>query len=145
MAKVQIAALRVKVKSLAAEARIIRLEEHRAKGRRKCGSGVHPDYKAWLGRDDERRVSLYFHRIRDVRKEARSALLAYAFLRGRDYATCEKPAKHNPPDLKRVRQLVEKFSTNPYWPSPWPAGVLESWSDGTLKVHPFARPAKAVA
>lgn len=117
--KPMVAELRVKVKSLAAEARIIRLEERRA-------------------RTTAARESLYFHRIRDVRREARAALLAYAFIRGRDYATCEKPGKWNPPDLVRVQQLVVKFGVRPSLAS---KGMLEqelkAWIAGTLERHPF--------
>lgn len=54
------AELRVKIKSLAAEARIIRREELRSKER---------------GRRAERE-SLYAHRTYEVRREARSSLLA---------------------------------------------------------------------
>lgn len=120
------AALRVKVKSLAAEAAIIRLEERRA-----------------LGRQD---VALYVrlrdHRRREVRKEQRSALLAYAFIRDRGYGRCERPGKGNGPDLKRVGQLVEKYGcpVGGYPKYKLPDGVLEAWVAGTLAVHPFARP-----
>jgi hypothetical protein len=84
--------LKVKVKSLAAEARIIRLEERRAV----AGS--------WLHRE------LYLHRIHDLRDEQRSSLLAYAFLRGKARAACEpKTDPHNPPDYARVLKLAGKF------------------------------------
>lgn len=82
--------LKVKIKSLAAEARIIRLEELRAVG----GSQLQQE--------------LYLHRIRDVRGEQRSSLLAYAFLRGKTRASCE-PKCSTEPDWARVLKLVEKF------------------------------------
>lgn len=129
----QTAALRVKIKSLAEEARIIRLEERRAKGRR-VSPGV------FLGRDDKLWWSLNAHRTWDVRNEARSSILAYAFIRGRSYAACERPAKDNPPDLKRVLHLVEKYGA-PVGGVPkykCPDGVLAAWVAGTLAEHPFA-------
>jgi hypothetical protein len=118
--KTQIKMLKVKIKSLAAEARIIRLEEQRAKGRRESpvrrknmGRGfieADPAYLKVHGRDDELRLSLHQHRVRDVRNEQRSSLLAYAFLRGRPLAAVEKKAE-KPPDWARVAKLVEKFGT----------------------------------
>lgn len=116
-----LAELRVKVKSLAAEARIIRREERRAR----CG---------------RTRESLYLHRIRDVRGEARAALLAYAFLRGREYGAAETPGKFNRPDWKRVLALVNKFGTGHGGPS-WKGTpeVLAAWAAGTLAEHPFRR------
>lgn len=118
----------MKVKSLAVEAAIIRTEEDRALRRK----------------DAELYASLRDHRRRDARQEQRSALLAYAFLRCRDYSRCERPAKDNPPDLKRVAQLVEKFGTpiRGYPAFKLPAGVLEKWVAGTLEAHPFATPTR---
>lgn len=63
--------LKIKIMSLAAEARIIRREEHR-----------------WPGPSDIRN-GLHLHRICDVRNEARASLLAYGYLRGRPYAAVE--------------------------------------------------------
>ena len=120
--------MRVKVKSLAAEAGIIRAEERRAL------SGRKPDWDLY--------VSLRDHRRREVRKEQRSAMLAYAFIRGREYGRCEKPGAGNGPDLKRVGQLIEKYGcpVGGYPKYKLPDGVLEAWVAGSLAVHPFARP-----
>ncbi len=93
--KTQVKMLKVKIKSLAAEAGIIRLEERRAK---KC---------------DRLRCSLHEHRVGVVRTEQRLSLLAYAFLRGRPYAAQEKNAARRP-DWNRVAKLVEKFGTTDY-------------------------------
>lgn len=149
----QVVALKVKVKSLAAEARIIRLEEHRAKGRRVATDAKGSDKGdsrplfGFKGRHDAKRESLHRHRVRDVRSEARAALLAYAFIRGREYATVERPAADNPPDLKRVRQLVEKFGS-PIGGYPAYAcrpETLAAWVDGKLASHPFAVPPQPAA
>lgn len=98
--------LKVKIKSLAAEARIIRLEERLALGARlHDGADGLPVYR---GRDAKLHSELHEHRVRDVRQEQRSSLLAYAFLRGVPLAACEAKCKV-PPDWKRVGQIVEKF------------------------------------
>ncbi len=80
--------LKIKISSLAAEARIIRREEQR-----------------WPG-DHHIRTGLHEHRVIEVRRDARSALLAYGFLRHRAYRTIE-PKCHRAPDWKRTQQLVE--------------------------------------
>lgn len=88
--------LKVKIKSLAAEARVIRLEEKRA------------------GKNNALREKLYLHRTVDVRKEQRASLLAYAFLRGRPLSAVEPKRR---PELewqaaarwKRVGEIVKKF------------------------------------
>jgi hypothetical protein len=90
--KTRAKALKVKIKSLAAEAGIIRLEERRAR------------------RDDRLRCELHEHRVGIVRSEQRHSLLAYAFLRGRSYAAAE-PKAAKAPDWTRVAKLVEKFGT----------------------------------
>lgn len=87
--------LKVKIKSLAEEARIIRLEEKRSKpgGQLQC--------------------ELHRHRVYDVRREQRHSLLAYAFIRGRSLESCERRSEFEP-DWNRVKSLVEKFGTTDY-------------------------------
>ena len=82
--------LKIKIKSLAAEARIIRAEE-------KKWPGQHP-----------LRTSLRNHRLHEVRREARHALLAYGFLRGRPRAVVEAKARAEP-SWERVLKLAEKY------------------------------------
>lgn len=85
--------LRVKIRSLAEEARIIRKEERRfPKG----------------SRNNEVYFGLHTHRTYDVRNEARHALLAYAFLRHRPYRTVE-PKCHTEPLWDRVWTLIKKY------------------------------------
>jgi len=81
--------LKVKIKSLAEEARIIRKEEKREANK----------YHKRELRD---------HRIGTVRDEARAAQLAYAFLRGKPYYTLEAKV-HSEPNWKRVKDLVVKY------------------------------------
>lgn len=85
--------LKVKIKSLAAEAVIIRREERRFKKRN------HPV-----------RLDLAAHRRFAVRPEARDALLAYGFLRGRAYKQIEAKA-HKPPNWQNVSRLAAKYGT----------------------------------
>ena len=80
--------LKIKIKSLAEEARIIRTEERKSKG--------------WI------RNSLRLHRIEDVRREARHSLLAYAFLRGVPYHVVENYTE-TPIDWSKVQRMVSKF------------------------------------
>jgi hypothetical protein len=61
------AMLRVKIKSLAEEAKIIRFEEARTKG--------------------EIRDQLHRHRVIDVRMAARNSHIAYTLIRGKEYST----------------------------------------------------------
>ena len=86
-------ALTVKVKSLAAEAKIIRRLESRS-------------------RDEQEKLLLRDHRIRPVRVAAREALLALSFLRGRKYRDIEPI--YDP--TKAVRK--EPRPRNPEWPAP---------------------------
>lgn len=79
--------LKVKIKSLAAEARIIRQEERRSRGRL--------------------RDSLALHRKGVVREEARYSQLAYGFIRGRRYEQLETSPKGV--DIRRLMDLIERF------------------------------------
>lgn len=79
--------LKVKLKSLAAEARIIRDMERK-----------HPDF--WY--------QLREHRKGVVRDSARHTQLAYGFLRGREYRQIE-PKCHKSPDFDQVEKMVKKY------------------------------------
>lgn len=80
--------LKVKVKSLAAEARIIRQEERRSKG--------------------PLRESLAEHRRGVVRNEARHSQIAYALLRGKPYDEIEG-TNSKPFDIKKVLDMAARF------------------------------------
>jgi len=80
--------LKVKIKSLAAEARIIRKEEHKAKAHYrylKNKQGHEDQYNraqsTWYGLQQHRKI--------DVRQEARASLLAYAFIRNKPFVFAE--------------------------------------------------------
>lgn len=83
--------LRVKAKSLAEEARIIRKEETRTQG--------------------SLREELHWHRIKDVRSEARATYLAYGLIRGTALDRIERPTKDPRTEQlwKRVRAMAEKY------------------------------------
>ena len=80
--------LRVKVKSLAEESRIIRREELRTYG--------------------QLRFELWEHRVKDVRGESRCSGLAYGFIRGKTLEQME-PKSEKEPDWKRVQALLKKY------------------------------------
>jgi hypothetical protein len=84
--------LKIKAKSLAVEATIIRQEEAKYLDRR-------PGSVWWW---------LNYHRIVQLRQEARATHLAYSFLRGRAYRQVENKC-HTQPDWQRVTQLVKKY------------------------------------
>jgi len=80
--------LKVKIKSLAAEAQIIRREEFKARG--------------------QLRDELSIHRRGVVRNEARHAHIAYGLIRGRDYGAIEQTTKF-PPSWEHVRRLCKRY------------------------------------
>ena len=103
--------LRVKIKSLAEESRIIRLEEKRLPG---------PCFK---------RACLRQHRIEDVRQAARASQLAYAFLRGRTYRSVEVTTREPLTVTKQLLKNVKDFGGDESkvceWLSELPQVVLE--------------------
>lgn len=98
--------LRVKIKSLAVEARIIRTEE------RRCRDSL----SRTVGHDEQRAAlassfaSLRSHRTTDVRNEARCSLLAYALIRGRSLRTTEPKSDVSKIDWTKVSDLVGRFA-----------------------------------
>lgn len=122
--------LKVKICSLAAEARIIRRleKQKRDQARRARGwrQAVAVDDKGraktkWFKEVDApdtaqysddhlaKYQSLRAHRILDVRKEARASQLAYGFLRGRDYKQMEQKC-YTEPNWSKVQDIAERFS-----------------------------------
>lgn len=97
--------LKIKIASLAAEAKIIKANERKWKAAPRKGSAdPHPMF-----------FSLQGHRLGVVRPEARCSLLAYGFLRGRRYRQLE--AKCHPESdeaykqrWNRVQEIVARFS-----------------------------------
>jgi hypothetical protein len=100
--------LKIKIKSLAEEARIIRFEE-----------------KKWPGPSDER-SGLWCHRTGPVREEARSAQLAYGFLKGMPYKRIENSCK-SAPDWKRTHQLIKKYGG--FSDKDFPIECVNGWAE----------------
>ena len=84
--------LKVKIKSLAEEARIIRKETKRA-------------------RTVSIKNGLALHRKGIVRNEARHTCLAYGFLRGLEYRQMEHKA-FVAPDWAKIRRMVQKYGSH---------------------------------
>jgi hypothetical protein len=101
------AKLRVKLKSLAAEARIIRFEERRTKDQWRWLAKHQVNPQAAPSLHDEF-DALHRHRTYDVRTEMRATLLAYAMLRQRPYAKIEPPGARKAP-VAKVADLVQRF------------------------------------
>ena len=80
--------LRINVKSLAAESKLIRHEE------RRCGTVY--------------RNMLSLHRRGRLREESRYAQLALAFLRARPYRNVEQSCRENP-DCKRLMEKLNRY------------------------------------
>lgn len=85
------AKFRVKIKSLAEEARLIRREERRCKR------------VAWVA------GSLRAHRIYVVRVEQRHTLLAYAFLRGTPYSVVERMPREQA-DVSKIERILKSLA-----------------------------------
>lgn len=105
--------LKIKIKSLAEEARIIRKEERKVLSYARTTDIPAPKeihYRTY--------ESLHRHRTYDVRTEARATHLAYAFLRGVPYASVEakrsdskKASYAETLTWKRASDMVKKYGT----------------------------------
>lgn len=98
--------LKIKIMSLAAEAKIIRQEANKWPHQRDIPNEEREDPK-----QVDRYMTRYLlnqHRRFDVRREARSAQLAYGFLRGRAYCTIEEKCWELP-DANRIAEIAAKF------------------------------------
>jgi hypothetical protein len=116
--------LKVKLKSLAEESRIIRNEEKR------CGkrlSQIRAKVVAAAGQEREflaptenLREELYLHRIHDVRDEARATHIAYGYLRGRHLEQMEKVPESIPNAIwQRAHKMVDKYGIGENKLSEW--------------------------
>lgn len=83
--------LRVKVKSLAEEAKIIRREERKTQG--------------------DLRNELHEHRVTVVRRAARDAHIAYGLIRGLTIDQME-PTRKSEPDWEAIKKMVFKYGSD---------------------------------
>lgn len=121
--------LKVKIKSLAAEATIIRHEERRynvgSRGRKRARRALaktndlsntqRSHLKKAMNPPSQLDMDTFWglrsHRTYEVRNEARSAQLAYAFINGTPYEKVEPTVcKDNKPDIDRIKRLVKKYA-----------------------------------
>lgn len=93
-ASIQKYQLKMNIKSLVAESRLLRAE---------CRSN--------RVRDSDLRGSLHFHRVYHVRNALRVALLAYAAIRGVPYKVVERNAKSQP-DWRSIKIKAKRFGAN---------------------------------
>lgn len=87
--------LKIKVKHLAEESRIIRKETNKAKA-----EGATATVN-----------NLHNHRTQVVRPAARNTLIAYGYIRGTPYSAMEANAKTSP-NWKEVNRLINRYSDN---------------------------------
>tara|TARA_R110002126_G_scaffold10482_10_gene47678 strand:- start:52 stop:465 length:414 start_codon:yes stop_codon:yes gene_type:complete len=102
------AELKIKIKSLAAEGQLIRVDENKAK---KLSRDRHLSKKT---RESNRAkvISLHDHRVTVVRDAARYSLLAYAYIRGMPYRVAEASTRPgNAIHSTRLAKDILKFTS----------------------------------
>lgn len=109
--------LKVKIKSLAAEAKIIRAEE-----RKSSKSLDHAKTPEARDKANARYCGLRGHRTGIVREEARYSLIAYGYLRSVPYAAIETTERT--PDWERVMKIAQRFGA----PRNLTPTALEEWA-----------------
>lgn len=100
--------LKIKIKSLAAEQRIIRREETKVLGAGRWANLAAPSVSGAFYREYH---SLYQHR-RGLSDKLRAAQLAYAYLRGRPYRSIEQNPCWLRPPFSRARPDVGSIAAN---------------------------------
>lgn len=116
--------LKVKVKSLAAEAKIIRQEEVKAKKSAQWND-VRQNIVERCKYEDIRE-NLYRHRIDVVRFECRCAELARAFINGVPYRTVERNTHDGAYTMGRIQGRVQKL-VNKYGKTKVDAETIHDW------------------
>lgn len=141
--------MRVKLRSLAEEARIIRNYERklRKRWRKEKAQEKAESLQETYGK-------LHRHRVVALRREARAGYLAYGFLRGRPYNTIEERTKiplvfstcgnlpampflpwgYSEQIIKKVCETVSKFDEKPVdWPKDFRSqqNIICTWIDKT--------------
>lgn len=112
--------LKVRIKELANEARVIRTEESRAGSQKsylkhKQGMEADYEYSIWLFNE------LKHHRKTVVRNAARETQIAYAFLRGKRFASIEQapPSSHEIARLwTQVGRMIYQYGKTERYPLP---------------------------
>lgn len=129
--------LRIKIKHLALEPELLKLEMRRARARAHykalAAAGQNtPAYEdPWLA------IELRNHRLLEIRPEARCAQIAYGFLRGRTYRQVEAKSKRTP-DWKRIAEIALKYGD---YPNGMRKDAVQSILTGWSEVEPEAKAA----
>jgi len=118
------AKFRVKIRSLAEEAKIIRQQERRVYHKE---AYVKAFYQACL----------HSHRVTNVRQESRATLLAYAFVFGRPYSSVERKTITDVP----ITAVVRVINSLSYCIPPITAAAVTAW----VKAKPAELPTEIVA
>ncbi len=108
--------LKIKIKSLAAEATMIRKERNKIEDK-----------------SSDIAVQLQFHRTWDVRNESRCANLAYGFLRNRTYHRLEAKC-HTLPDWDKTEKMVLRFSSRPSAEKDAIKAEFKAWREAKIEV-----------
>jgi len=124
--------LKIKIHTLADEARHIRREERKALKRARHGKAVLEFHGDLIDYQADYRVyeGLHDHRTGVVRGAARINLLAYGFLRGHSYAEMEQKTRSTL-DLVAVYRIVKRFGTTEdlaRWPA-WQTSAVQHLDD----------------
>ena len=113
--------LKIKIKSLAAEAVIIKREEQKWKKLSVFTENVKQPHPLFF--------SLRSHRLYEVRTECRAAILAYGYLRGRTYQSIEAKC-YEKPNWTRVTNLICKYGNLNAEKQKEVSTRLKSWAKG---------------
>lgn len=137
--------LKIKIKSLAAEARIIKAAEKKISKKIDSYKKRHqltppcedPTWKK-MGWTCNR---LADHRRRVVRWEARHALIVRRMMKGYSYAEIEPECKDGGPDLQKVHDMAMRFEVNKAEVWKWVLDAQDyykskKWYYGQIKVFP---------
>lgn len=100
--------LKVKIKSLAEEARIIRKEERKLKGQISRTSSEYPED---IKEKRDQVINLVHHRKGVVGHEARHTHLAYAIFRGTPYHKLELKCREKP-IFRKIKEMAHRFGAS---------------------------------
>lgn len=130
--------LKVKLVSLADEAKTIRRLEHKMNGYAKYTKRVYEATKSTQDRDTMWKaqivyIGLYEHRLKDVASEARAANIALGLIKGKKYCQIENKIKGATRFGKNILDMSENklYSVSKMWERV--ARIAYKYSDGMTK------------
>ena len=122
--------LKIKIKSLAAEAVIIKREEQKWKKLSVFTENVKQPHPMFF--------ALRQHRLDEVRTECRSAILAYGYLRGRTYQQIEAKC-YEQPNWTKIVNLVSKYGNLNAEKRKEVPDRIKAWKYGEVYVRPVEK------